>query len=75
MDLQSLQSLYDKIMNKVELEINDECLIFGGTKKNGYGVMRKKINEISIFKQTSENSSPEEINTNIIRKIPHRVLV
>jgi len=38
-------------------------------------VMGKKINEISIFKQTFEKSSPDEINTNIIRKIPHRVIV
>jgi 2-amino-4-hydroxy-6-hydroxymethyldihydropteridine diphosphokinase len=38
-------------------------------------VMRKKLNEISIFKQTLEKSLSDETNTNIIRKIPHRVLV
>ena len=38
-------------------------------------VMRKKLNEISIFIKTSEKSSPDEVKINIIRKIPHRVLV
>lgn len=35
----------------------------------------KKLNEFSIFEETSENSSSQPIKQNIIRKIPHRVLV
>ena len=37
-------------------------------------VMNKKINEISIFGKSFENTT-QPINKNIIRKIPHRVLV
>jgi len=38
-------------------------------------VINKKLNEFSIFGQSSENSSSQSIKQNIIRKIPHRVLV
>lgn len=38
-------------------------------------VIRKKLNEISIFKLASENSSPQTTKINIIRKIPHRVIL
>ena len=36
--------------------------------------MNKKLNEISIFKQSTENYSRQN-NKNIIRTIPHRVLI
>jgi len=38
-------------------------------------VMKKKLNEISIFKPTLENTSAKSVQKNIIRKIPHRVLI
>ena len=37
--------------------------------------LKKKISEISIFKHESEHSSAQIKKTNIIRKIPHRVLI
>ena len=37
--------------------------------------LKKKISEISIFKHELEQSSAHLHKTNIIRKIPHRVLI
>lgn len=37
--------------------------------------LKKKISEISIFKYESEHSFTQTEKTNIIRKIPHRVLI
>jgi 7,8-dihydro-6-hydroxymethylpterin-pyrophosphokinase len=37
--------------------------------------LKKKISEISIFGHESEQSSTQIKKTNIIRKIPHRVLI
>ena len=37
--------------------------------------INKKLNEFSIFERTSEKYSSQSIKQNIIRKIPHRVLV
>lgn len=37
--------------------------------------LKKKISEISIFKHETEHSSAQIKKTNIIRKIPHRVLI
>ncbi len=37
--------------------------------------LKKKIYEISIFKHESEHSYTQKKQSNIIRKIPHRVLI
>jgi len=37
--------------------------------------LKKKISEISIFKHESEHSYAQMKKSNIIRKIPHRVLI
>lgn len=37
--------------------------------------LKKKISEISIFKYKYEQTSAQIEKTNIIRKIPHRVLI